>query len=89
MGVCLCMYVCVRARIHFHNRRLEALGQPGNRIRFVRACERSCVCLRDDVVFVAGLRKLAALSGVPSCPVPFRALPFAVKSVVLNHVNSS
>ena len=37
-------------------RRLGVLVQPGNRsVRScVRACERSCVCPRDDVVSVAG-----------------------------------
>ena len=42
-------------------------------VSFVRACERSCVCPWDDVVSEAGLRKLAACSGVP-VPVhmPFR-----------------
>ena len=56
------------------------LGGESNReivfVSFVRACERSCVWPRDDVASVAGLRKVAAWSGVVS-PVP-RALPFAV-----------
>ena len=58
------------------------LGGESNReivfVSFVRACERSCVWPRDDVVSEAGLRKLAACCGVSACRVPARALPFAV-----------
>ena len=44
------------------------LGGSPNReivfVSFVRACERSCVRQRDDVVSVAGLRKLQKSSGM-------------------------
>ncbi len=42
-------------------------GEKRNReivfVSFVRACERSCMCPRDDVALNAGLRKLAKSSG--------------------------
>ena len=48
-------------------------GSESNRevgfVSFVRACERSCVRLRDDVVPEAGLRK------VIKCSVACRAVP--------------
>ena len=47
-------------------------------VSFVRACERSCVWPRDDVASVAGLRKLAASSGVWPCGRAFRALRLSV-----------
>ena len=43
------------------------LGGESNReivfVSFVRACERSCVCPRDDVASEAGLRKVRKCSG--------------------------
>ena len=61
----------------------SSLDSPPNReivfVSFVRACERSCVCPRDDVASVAGLRKLEQSSAAwrgRACRVP--SLPFAV-----------
>ena len=55
------------------------LVQPGNRsVRScVRACERSCVCPRDDVVSVAG-RFLG--KSPPGRRVPFPVVGLAVPS---------
>ena len=47
-------------------------------ISILRACERSCMWPRDDIVSVAGLWKLAA-----------RAVPYPSLRRVLNHVNSN
>ena len=62
------------------HRRLGVLVQPGNRsVRScVRACERSCVCPRDDVVPVAG--RFLGKSPPGRRRVPFPVVGLAVPS---------
>ena len=59
------------------------LVQPGNRsVRScVRACERSCVCPRDDVVPVAGRFLGKSPPGRRRRRVPFPVVGLAVPSV--------
>ena len=46
----------------------------GKSFRFVRACERSCVCPRDDDALNAGRLKLATSSVPVPVPVPLQML---------------
>ena len=56
-------------------------------VSFVRACERSCAWPRDDVVSVAGSRKLEACSAV-AWRVPLPSLRRMLNHVMLSRVRS-
>ena len=56
-------------------------------VSFVRACERSCVCLRGDVASVAGLREDAACSETVRACVPFLVVPFVIMMIMKQHAS--